>query len=361
VTDLASPAASTELPPNLDDSVVGTPARAPSSVRRTSTIDMVWPDGFGTPMHLVGRSRDLYTPTDGEPVVLDTAEMEATIGNERTITAIEVVPEREGIERLVGTRGGSRLRSAIDDVLPGEREAATPLHLLLDDIAGASLIGGFAWSRWRDDIRAAMSGRAAMQARAAQSSAEGTEPVAPREPLGIRNGRIICSGLRPGGFAQQQRDLGEGSHAVRPAGDISTPDDPWGWHEWPEHPPVCLRRHRRIDVRRAGDALVVDAFFRDSVWEPDGSELALHEYTVAAEIDTGTHTLRSVEATPRVLPFPECQWAAPYVDLLTGLPVERFRARVQDTLTELQCCTHLNDMLRCLAEVPRLAQVLADD
>jgi hypothetical protein len=115
-----------DLPPPLDDSVRGTPARQPGSVRRTSTIDMVWPGGFGTPLNLVGRARDLVTTADGDAVVAGTAEMLTTIGENRTIASIETVPERAGIEGLVGTQGGSYLRIAIDDVLPGEREAATP-------------------------------------------------------------------------------------------------------------------------------------------------------------------------------------------------------------------------------------------
>ena len=69
-------------------------------------------------------------------------------------------------------------------------------------------------------------------------------------------------------------------------------------------------------------------------------------------------TLVSVEATPRALPFPECRWAAPNAERLVGMPVDRFRTTVQETLTQLQACTHLNDMLRCLAEVPALVQSL---
>ena len=56
-----------------------------------------------------------------------------------------------------------------------------------------------------------------------------------------------------------------------------------------------------------------------------------------------------------MLPFRECQWAPEHVALLLGRPVLGFRTEVQSTLTELQACTHLNDMLRCLAEVPALA------
>ena len=62
------------LPEPLDDSQTGTPARRPGSARRTSSIDMVWPDGYGTPLHLVGRARDLVTTPTGGAVVVDTAE-----------------------------------------------------------------------------------------------------------------------------------------------------------------------------------------------------------------------------------------------------------------------------------------------
>src|SRR2546430_8738047 len=100
------------LPENLDDSQTGTPPRQLGSARRTSSIDMVWPAGFGTPLHLVGRARDLVTTDSGEAVVVGTAEMHATIGDDRRVEAIEVVPERPGIEGLVGTQGGSYLRTA---------------------------------------------------------------------------------------------------------------------------------------------------------------------------------------------------------------------------------------------------------
>jgi hypothetical protein len=329
------------LPEPLDDSQSGTPARAPGSARRTTSIDMVWPDGLDAPLHLVGRARDLLTTTAGEAVVLAAAEMHATIGEARRVTSIETVPERPGIEGLVGTQGGSYLRAAIDEVLPGEREAATPLYLLLDDIAGTSLIAGFVWTR-QPEYREAMR----------RQSPRPTE-------FGVRKGRVICSGLRPGGTAQLAITTGtDGVHAVRLAGALVTDDDALAWHEFPERPAVVMRRHRRVDVSRDGDELVVDAFFRDSSWEPDGTEMALHEYTVTARVDEASGTLTAAKATPHVLPFPECQWAPPHVDLLLGLPVDTFRTNVQTTLTEIQSCTHLNDMLRCLAEVRALAAAL---
>ena len=299
---------------------------------------MVWPDGFGTSLHLVGRARDLVTPAEGEPVVVGEAEMLVTVGANRTVESIETVPHRDGTSELVGTQGGSYLRSAIERALPGEREAATPLHLLLDDIAGTSLIAGFVWTRHMDPAEFA-----ALRQQAPQG-------------FGQRKGKIICSGLRPGGSAQQAfAGEIESVHAIRRAGTLVTDDDEHAWHEFPERPVVAMRRHRRIDVTPVDGMLEIDSFFRDSYWEPDGTEMALHEYNVAASVDAESLTLVDVEATPRVLPFPECQWAPEHAQLLVGRLVQAFRTDVQNTLTELQACTHLNDVLRCLAEVPALA------
>jgi hypothetical protein len=259
------------LPPTLADSVQGTPDRRPGSVRRSSTIDMGWPDGFGTPLQLLGRARDLLTPREGDPSVVDEASIRVRLDDSRTVRSIETTPQRRGVRDLIGAAGGAELRGAIDRALPGERESATPLHLLLDDIAGTSLIAGFAWSRSRPDARRRMR----------------------RGPpdFGKRKGRIICSGLRPDGWADtHRRHDKEFLPAIVPAGNIRTPDDPLGWHAFPPDPEVGMRRHRRIDVWRRDDVLVVDAFFRDVCWDPDGSQHALHEYTVSG----GCCRIRSV-------------------------------------------------------------------
>ena len=46
------------------------PVRRPGSVRRTSTMLMTWPGGFGTQLRLDGRARDLLTPRHGAAQVL---------------------------------------------------------------------------------------------------------------------------------------------------------------------------------------------------------------------------------------------------------------------------------------------------
>jgi hypothetical protein len=41
-------------------------------------------------------------------------------------------------------------------------------------------------------------------------------------------------------------------------------------------------------VWEAGADLVIDAMFRDSCWQPDGTEVAVHEYVLDARVDRET-------------------------------------------------------------------------
>src|SRR5262245_37976189 len=86
-----------------DDSVVGTPARRPSSVRRTSHIDATWAEGFGGPTRLDGRSRDLLTSADGDPVSLDDAGFRMELSPSGVITAFSASPPSVDLAPVVGT------------------------------------------------------------------------------------------------------------------------------------------------------------------------------------------------------------------------------------------------------------------
>jgi hypothetical protein len=68
--------------------------------------------------------------------------------------------------------------------------------------------------------------------------------------------------------------------------------------------------------------------------------------------------LLSVEAEPRVLPFVECPGAAMNASRLLGTPLPELRDRVLAELKGTAGCTHLNDALRALAEVPVLVKHL---
>jgi hypothetical protein len=326
--------------PKVQGPSVATPPRRPGSMRRTSSIDMRWPGGWGTQMRLVGRARDLLTPLDGPARVLAQDEVRVGVGPDRTIQDIETVPSRAGVAALVGARGGGRLRALLGDVVPAERDAGTPLYLLLDDLSGATLIGGFAYSQWPDQWPAdwiAERGR-----RASQRRMEG-----------------VCIGFQPGSSALAPDGTSRFSHDIRAVQPLPDPADPIGWHDLEHVTDVSMRRARRIDVH-LGDVIEIDAMFQDSATVPAGGRVAVHEYRVEATADPITGALLSVTADPRVLPYRECPLAALNVGRMVGTPLSELRANVLERLKGVDGCTHLNDALRALAEVPILVAPLRD-
>ena len=135
-----------------------------------------------------------------------------------------------------------------------------------------------------------------------------------------------------------------------PAPSLANDDDPMAWHELPATRPHTSRRRRRIDLT-VGPVLVVDAMFRDSYFDADANESAVHEYGLRAEIDPETLLLTALEATPRVLPYIECPAAAASASRLVGFHLDDVRDRVRAELVGTSTCTHLNDLLRSLEDV----------
>jgi len=212
------------------------------------------------------------------------------------------------------------------------------MYLLLDDLAGASLIAGFVWIQWRDQLRELGQLRSAVPARTM---------------------RGICSGFRPG--ASTLNPDGTRSPIPQQVAEVpplADPADPLGWHELDAPPAMAMRRARRIDVYRQAGRLVVDAMFRDSCWEPDGREIGVHEYQLHATADAAAGGLTSVHAVPRVLPYEECPLAAPNVAGLVGARLADLGGGALARLPGILGCTHLNDALRALTEVPVLAAAL---
>ena len=116
-----------------------------------------------------------------------------------------------------------------------------------------------------------------------------------------------------------------------------------------------MRRRRRIDLSMDEQSWNVDAMFRDTYGEDDGVESVLHEYSVEATFEDGI--VATISAVPHVLPFPECPLAADNVGRLVGVRAEHLREVVRTDLSGIDGCTHLNDLLRALADVPDLAEL----
>jgi hypothetical protein len=293
-------------------------------------------------MAMVGRARDAITRAEGTPPqILAEDGFRARLQWDRTIVEIEADPDRPNIRRLVGARGGGYLRKALDELLPEERRMATPLHLILDDLSGASLVAGWAWSRWTDEWR--------------------TRPVAgapaPARPPG-RSMEGVCTGFRPGSSALNADGTSSGDQSHADVVDLRRPDDPEGWHPFTvQDGGVGMRRARRIDVWVDG-LIHIDSAFQDSATNPKGGRTAVHEYRLTAMADPASLKLLSVTADPRVLPYAECPAAAANVGRMVGAPLGVLREKVLEDLRGTAGCTHLNDALRALAEVPTLVQRL---
>ena len=251
--------------------------------------------------------------------------------------------DRPHAQQLVGVRAGGQSRAALVQIMAEERASGSPLYLLLDDFAGASLVAGWVWSRWIPD----------WAERARKSGSQST--------VG-RRGQMegVCTGFAPGSSALQPDGRGEmKSQNCMSVPSLINPEDPMGWHAFTVQDGVGKRRARRVDVWRADGELIVDVGFQDSGTQPQGGDrIAIHEYVVKAKASGDPETLTELSADARILPFPECPGAPAHAQRIVGTRMEDLRDTVLAMLPGVLGCTHLNDVLRSMAEAPILAKHL---
>ena len=290
---------------------------------------------------MVGRARDYLTPDDaGRGRVLAEGSFRLSMRDDKTITAISADPLRPGVETLVGERGGNHLRMVMRERLPELIARGDPLYLVLDDISGTALVSAAAWSQWYPDYAEKM--------RAQMGDGAMAKMMADRAN--------VCFGLQP----EHSGMWPEGppyAVADADAGDLVNPADPEGWHALHDQDGPGFRRARRIDVIRdeAAGRLRVDSMFQDSAKAKDGGRIAIHEYLLRATADLDTLEILTLEAVPRILPFSECPGAIANIQRLIGKRLADVRSEVLAQLRGAEGCTHLNDALRALADVPTLA------
>jgi hypothetical protein len=321
---------SEELKPR--GSVPSAPPRRPGSVRRTVTLDFTWPDGLAGDTVLDGRARDLHTAGDGTTAPLAAASLTLVTDPARVIKKIRSVLAQPGLTGLAGESAMSGFRKRLAAGTAGV--AATPLFQLLDDVPGATLVSGAAWQRWYDMA----------------------EYLQLKSDVRARIMRDVCTGYQHGSSALNPDGTLRWQQERQPAVDIDATSDDLAWHAHARPPGVTMRRARRIDVWTDGPVIHVDAFFQDSSTLPEGGRQSIHEYTLTAQADLDTGTVRAVTPVPRVLPYNECPLAVGNVGALNGLPMGELRGAVLERLRGPLGCTHLNDMLRALAAVPALAR-----
>ncbi|MDO8731118.1 MAG: DUF2889 domain-containing protein [Actinomycetota bacterium] len=274
------------------------------------------------------------TTAVGDTWIVDLASVTANISPERFYVALSSIPDRPALQQLVGARGAAGSRTRMGQLIPEEKEQGTALYLLMDDVPAAALISGQMRYEWiAPEDRPVFKGSLSMMEDICIGHAAGSSHHSPDE----------------GVIAIQQ---------TRPVPPLRDPMDPLAWHEHaPDERGPSMRRARRIDVWLEDGQIQVDAFFQDSGINPDGVRFAVHEYTMQATADMDG-VLTSVKAEPRVLPFDTCPAAVLNVSPMVGTELPAFRSTVLKTLPGVLGCTHLNDMLRSLAEVPMLVSNL---
>ena len=300
---------------------------------------------------LVGRARDLVTPHRGDAVVVDEASFTARVDEYRRGQAIQELstsPPVEGLDRLIGRSAARGYRRELQQLADEQGLVGRALYQLLDDVPGASLVAGYSPElNRRDTMRTAP-----------PVSARDADEGAPGHLLALTG---VCAGWQEdGAIVTNVLAVGHVPITLGPeAPPLARADDPLAWHDPPGPiPPHGMRRRRRIDVVPPTDAeglLRVDAMFRDSYVTAAGVETIVHEYTFTADVDPLTHEVLRSEATPRALPFAQCPEAGGSAERLVGRGLDDLRARIRTEFTGPTTCTHLNDMLRALADVGMLA------
>ncbi len=317
-------------PTGLNAPIASVPERQPGSTRRTTSIDTrTTPDGG---LSLDGAARDFHTGSDGLGSVRDAAHVSARLGADHTLVSIDSSAAPDIAGPLIGQLVGRGFRAAVHERLPAAAVRGTLLGLLLDDLPVAALLSGYAL------LYSGTLGERAGRAGALQAD--------------------ICSGWRADGTMMVTLRA-EGAIPI-PTGPVANDlgaDDPEAWHDLPPLPSGSMRRQRLVDVS-PGSPRPVRAMFRDTHTDDAGRTTILHEYSVTAGFDAETDQLVEVEAVPQVLPWDECPAAAASARRLSGRSPREVRDLVPAEFRGTSTCTHLNDLLRSLADVPAL---LADD
>jgi Protein of unknown function (DUF2889) len=329
------------------DPTTSTPARRAASVRRTTAITSIRPEGLQGPLHQHGRGRDVVTMDDGTATVAATSETHLLIEYTQgmLVRELDVTPAVPGADTFVGARAGGGFRKVLDLHTGAERGSLA--YLLLDDVPGATLVSGMAMTiaadegtvdldSWRDRVNKT-------EIRLQQAD--------------------ICAGWQTGGTLLANLEdgrppvlLGPSAPAIVDAADLL------GWVDFDPLPAYGTRRVRRLDVWRddssGNDDVHVDGFFRDTCADGDAHETVVHEYTVDVTVDPDTMVITACVAQARVLPWVECPQAVGSAERLVGWVVDDLRPEARTKLVGPSTCTHLNDVLRGLEDVHWLADLL---
>lgn len=266
---------------------------------------------------ITGRGRDVVTNEDREDAGAREVEIRAEIATNQELLALDISCEAP-TEGLIGRRVASGFRAALSNL------STTPEHRLLRRMM------------WDLPILVQVGSQTFLL----------DHPGARADPVIGLSGSDQCSGWRTGGQMLTQISHSNGVLRMPLTPEVADPQEP-------RLAAMATRRARTLTVTRF-DPVEVKATYRDSYADPDGVERALHEWVVQAKLDGDATRIAAIRATPGQLPWRECPFAGQSAGRLVGLRFADIEGKVAADFTGTSTCTHLNDTLRTLAEVPDL-------
>jgi hypothetical protein len=304
-------------------------------VRRTVSLEISPDPDWSAGLRVTAFGRDLLAGGGpGGSRVLRVTRMTVTIDTASRVTGIESALPASVTEPLIGAGAASGFRArlaGLDGLDPASLESA-----VLDELPTVRLISGYA--------------------RMIELPASTIEQPADRRERSPMVG--VCAGWAAGATAHRRVLAGAAVVTGTPPAPAMESMTPY-FHAEPAPRPRSMRRRRILDVAPRPAGYEVFGYFRDSHFDAELREGALHEYEVHARAaaDEGC-TLEHIDVVPHALPFGECPLAAPNAADLTGAPLRDIPGTVKQRLAGTRSCTHLNDTLRFLRYVPTLADDL---
>jgi hypothetical protein len=319
--------------------LASSPARAPGSARRTTSIDTSRPEGLRRDSVVDARARDLCTDSSGWTRPEQAQSFRARIAPDRKLLSIEADPPEPRLSQLIGLAVGPGFRARMAEILPDQAERQTLLYALLDDLPGATLVSGYAVQR----------GEAAGPTKV---------PVSGADTLAQHVGAAenMCAGWATDAtIVVTFRQKGSVPAPMGPDAPLLERDgDALSWHDMEPLALESTRRRRRLDLIPPGDPdrpWVFDSHFRDSYRDASGSETVVHEYVVEGALDRSRSRIAEARTEARVLPWVECPGAVVSTERMVEKSLTELRAEVRSEFVGTTTCTHLNDSFRSLSDL----------
>ena len=325
------------------------------SIRRTTNIDTLRPDGLRADAVVDARARDLRTNLDGTSEVVAEATLQARISPTRELLWIRTSPDVPALRGLLGASVGPGFRSRVNAIVTDGCEDGSLLYLLLDDLPGATLVSGYALHRGGalDEGAARRRPRSARPTAAPKASATGPFP-----DFGAQARHLRRMGAR------RHHDGPRARHGIAPRADRSTGPDPRrrrrsavvARHGGPgsarRAPPPPARPARA--TRQASGSIGSICTSATATWTTRGARRSCTSTRCPARSTWRAGRIGTVSARAHVLPWVECPGALASAQRVDGMELSALRTRVRKEFVGRSTCTHLNDSLRSLADVTAL-------